>query len=83
MNKPGATVADDFEVLPPVDGTVSAQLVAAGEPTELGKQVGALLAISLLFFNTACARDPPEKGDFGRGGQQSAWGNKNRRYSGY
>ena len=44
MNKPGATVADDFEVLPPVDGTVSAQLVAAGEPTELGKQVGALLA---------------------------------------
>ena len=44
MNKPGATVADDFEVLAPADGTVSAQLVAAGEPTELGKQVGALLA---------------------------------------
>ena len=35
------------------------------------------------LVNTARARDPPEKGDFGRGGQQCAWGKNNRRYSGY
>ena len=45
--------------------------------------MGHILELILSIFNTARARDPPEKGDFGRGGQQSAWGNKNRRYSGY
>ena len=33
-------------------------------------------------FNTARARDPPEKGHFGRGGQHNLLGSYNHRYSG-
>ncbi len=53
---------------------------ASSSPAEKGFEVP---SHETCGVNTARARDPPEKGHFGRGGQHNLLGSYNHRYSGY